>query len=326
MLLVSGGYLVTIVVAVLFGDLIAGEASRSTLKYLLAIPVPRLRLLGVKAAGGRRSILLAGLVGMAAIALLVGVLSYGPGGMQVPNGPRLDLGETLGRLALTTAVTPFGLLWAAALGLLLTVLTDSPLAAAGGVVVVAIVSTHARPGRGAEGLPALAADPLRVRVPAVPAAADRSAPGRGRARQRPALGPRARPARRVVVPPEGHHRLTRGRPRFVRGSPDRRRHVGRPSVGHMRLIVIAKECVPGRVKTRLTPLLTPVEAAALASVSLEQTLETVRQVDVAERVLLLQGDPRGLDTTGFRVEAQVRGTLDERIAAVVRDRSGDRCC
>ena len=139
-LLVSGGYLVTVVTAVLFGDLIAGEASRSTLKYLLAIPVPRLRLLGVKAVAAVL-ILLAGLIGMAAVALLVGVLSYGPGGMQIVNGPQLGLGDTIGRLALTTAVTPFGLLWAAALGLLLTVLTDSPLAAAGGVVVVAIVST-----------------------------------------------------------------------------------------------------------------------------------------------------------------------------------------
>ena len=139
-LLVSGGYLVAIVTAVLFGDLIAGEASRSTLKYLLAIPVPRLRLLGVKAAAAGL-ILIAGLVGMAVVALIVGVLSYGPGGMQVPNGPRLDLGQTVLRLALSTGVTPFGLLWAASLGLLLTVLTDSPLAAAGGVVVVAIVST-----------------------------------------------------------------------------------------------------------------------------------------------------------------------------------------
>ena len=115
-LLVSGGYLVVIVTAVLFGDLIAGEASRGTLKYLLAIPVPRLRLLGVKAAAAS-VILLAALVGMAAIALLIGVISYGPGGMQVPNGPRLDVGQTVLRLALTTAVTPFGLLWAAALGL-----------------------------------------------------------------------------------------------------------------------------------------------------------------------------------------------------------------
>lgn len=138
-LLVSGGYFVTIVTAVLFGDLIAGEASRSTLKYLLALPVPRMRLLGVKAAAAAL-ILLGGLVGMTAVALLVGVVSYGPGGMQVPNGPRLDLGQTLLRLGLSTAVTPFGLLWAAALGVLLSVLTDSPLAAAGGVVVVSIVT------------------------------------------------------------------------------------------------------------------------------------------------------------------------------------------
>lgn len=139
-LLVSGGYLVTIVAAVLFGDLIAGEASRSTLKYLLTIPVPRVRLLGVKALAAAL-ILFAGLIGMAAIALLVGVISYGPGGMQVPNGPRLDLGQTVARLALTTAVTPFGLLWAAALGILFTVLTDSPLAAAGGVVVMDILTS-----------------------------------------------------------------------------------------------------------------------------------------------------------------------------------------
>lgn len=138
-LLLSGGYLVAIVTGVLFGDLIAGEASRSTLKYLLAIPVPRLRLLGVKVVAAS-IILLGALVAMAAVALLVGVLSYGPGGMQVPNGPRLDLPETVVRLALTTAVTPFGLLWAAALGTALSVLTGSPLAAAGGVVVVAIVT------------------------------------------------------------------------------------------------------------------------------------------------------------------------------------------
>lgn len=83
----------------------------------------------------------------------------------------------------------------------------------------------------------------------------------------------------------------------------------------MRLIVIAKECLPGRVKTRLTPPLSPTEAAALALVSLEQTLRTVRSVDVDERVLLLAGDATGLDTTGFQVEPQSAGRLDERIAA-----------
>lgn len=88
----------------------------------------------------------------------------------------------------------------------------------------------------------------------------------------------------------------------------------------MRLIVIAKECLPGRVKTRLTPPLSPVEAASLAFVSLQQTLDTVRAVDVGERVLLLDGDPSDLDTTGFRVEAQAAGGLDARIAAAFDSR------
>lgn len=89
----------------------------------------------------------------------------------------------------------------------------------------------------------------------------------------------------------------------------------------MRLIVIAKECLPGRVKTRLTPILSPQEAADLALVSLQQTLRTVRSVEVDERLLLLDGDPGDLDTSGFRVEAQAAGRLDERIAAAFDARS-----
>ncbi len=138
-LVLTGGFLATLVAALLFGDLIAGEASRSTLKYLLTVPVPRLRLLGVKA-GVAAVILLAGLVALTAVALLVGVLSYGFEGIQVPGGPRLGLGDSVVRLGLTTLVAAAGLLWAAALGTLLTVVAGSPLAAAGGVVLASILS------------------------------------------------------------------------------------------------------------------------------------------------------------------------------------------
>ncbi|NEC33314.1 glycosyltransferase, partial [Streptomyces rubrogriseus] len=41
------------------------------------------------------------------------------------------------------------------------------------------------------------------------------------------------------------------------------------------LLVIAKEPRPGRVKTRLTPPFTPVEAAALAEEALADTLAVV---------------------------------------------------
>ncbi|GFE18349.1 hypothetical protein Sgleb_63960 [Streptomyces glebosus] len=57
------------------------------------------------------------------------------------------------------------------------------------------------------------------------------------------------------------------------------------------LLVIAKEPVPGRVKTRLTPPYTPQEAAALAEAALADTLHTVLKVPVRRRVLVLDGVP-----------------------------------
>ena len=55
--------------------------------------------------------------------------------------------------------------------------------------------------------------------------------------------------------------------------------------------MIAKEPVPGRVKTRLTPAFTPLEAAALAEASLTDTLDAVSRTTVARRVLALDGRP-----------------------------------
>lgn len=79
------------------------------------------------------------------------------------------------------------------------------------------------------------------------------------------------------------------------------------------VIVLAKECVPGRVKTRLTPPFSPEEAAALAAASLADTLETVRGVRADRYLLWFDGTaPEG---TGFEVGAQPAGGLDERIAA-----------
>ncbi|WP_375389327.1 DUF2064 domain-containing protein [uncultured Amnibacterium sp.] len=79
------------------------------------------------------------------------------------------------------------------------------------------------------------------------------------------------------------------------------------------VIVLAKECVPGRVKTRLTPPFSPEEAAALASASLADTLEAVGRVAADRHLLWFDGAaPRG---TGFEVVQQPSGGLDERIAA-----------
>ncbi|AZP19180.1 DUF2064 domain-containing protein [Streptomyces aquilus] len=81
------------------------------------------------------------------------------------------------------------------------------------------------------------------------------------------------------------------------------------------LLVIAKEPVPGRVKTRLTPPFTPEEAAALAEASLADTLDTVAATPADRRVLVLAGEPGPWLPPGFEVVRQCAGGLDERLAA-----------
>jgi len=85
------------------------------------------------------------------------------------------------------------------------------------------------------------------------------------------------------------------------------------------LIVIAKEPVPGRVKTRLTPPFTPIQAAALAEAALTDSLEAVAQAQVQRRVLALQGEPGPWLPPSFEVIPQRGGGLDERLAACFED-------
>ncbi|NUO42656.1 MAG: DUF2064 domain-containing protein [Streptomyces sp.] len=80
------------------------------------------------------------------------------------------------------------------------------------------------------------------------------------------------------------------------------------------LLVIAKEPVPGRVKTRLTPPFTPEEAAALAEASLADTLRTVASTPADRRLLVLSGEPGPWLPPGFDVVRQCAGGLDERLA------------
>ena len=85
------------------------------------------------------------------------------------------------------------------------------------------------------------------------------------------------------------------------------------------VVVIAKEPVPGRVKTRLTPPYTPAQAAALAEAALADTLAAVGEAPVARRVLALDGAPGGWLPPRFHVIAQRGAGLDERIAWALED-------
>ena len=88
------------------------------------------------------------------------------------------------------------------------------------------------------------------------------------------------------------------------------------------VVVIAKECVPGRVKTRLTPALSYEQAASVAFASLSDTLDVVLQVPADTRILAFDGDPDNAPDqgAGFEIIQQTCGGLDTRLAAIF-----DRC-
>lgn len=137
-LFASTGFLLVVVVALFFGDTVASEASWSSLKYLLVIPVPRLRLLGRKAVvAGLLSLL--GLLLLPLTATLVGLAAYGGGDMITPVGEALPLSTGLLRVLLATCYLAVSLSWVAGLALWLSVLTDTPLGAVGGAVLASIL-------------------------------------------------------------------------------------------------------------------------------------------------------------------------------------------
>ncbi|MFG2860453.1 DUF2064 domain-containing protein [Streptomyces sioyaensis] len=92
--------------------------------------------------------------------------------------------------------------------------------------------------------------------------------------------------------------------------------------GPTTVLVIAKEPVPGRVKTRLTPPYTPHEAAWLAEAALYDTLQAVRAMPARRRVVVLDGRPGNWLPAGFDVRPQSAGGLDERLAAAFAGSTG----
>ena len=88
------------------------------------------------------------------------------------------------------------------------------------------------------------------------------------------------------------------------------------------LIIIAKECIPGRVKTRLHPPLSLEQAAALASASLSDTFRAVSTLDASRRILLFDGNLLPLGSEPYDVIHQVSGDLDMRLGAIFDECEG----
>ncbi|CAG7653359.1 TIGR04282 family arsenosugar biosynthesis glycosyltransferase [Actinacidiphila bryophytorum] len=88
------------------------------------------------------------------------------------------------------------------------------------------------------------------------------------------------------------------------------------------LLVVAKAPVAGRVKTRLTPLFSAEQAAALAEAALGDTLAAGLAVGAGRRVVVLDGAPGAWLPPGYEVVPQVAGGLDVRLAAAFEGCAG----
>ncbi|CAM3327156.1 ABC transporter permease [Stackebrandtia soli] len=138
-LLVSSSFLIIVVVALFCGDTVASEAGWGSLRYLLAVPVPRGRLLAVKLAVGLTFSALSMLI-LTGSLLLVGTLAYGWEPLRAPLGGELAASEAVWRVLGVAGYLAITLVVVAGLAFLLSVLTDAPLAAVGGAVMLHIVS------------------------------------------------------------------------------------------------------------------------------------------------------------------------------------------
>jgi ABC-2 type transport system permease protein len=135
----SVGFLLVVMVTLFFGDTVASEASWASLRYLLAQPVPRSRLL-------RQKLIVAGALSVAANAVLplwaflVGGLFFGWSPAHSPIGGTFGGGASAWRLLIIVGYICGQLLVVAALAFLLSVSVDNPLGAVGGAVMLVVVS------------------------------------------------------------------------------------------------------------------------------------------------------------------------------------------
>ena len=89
--------------------------------------------------------------------------------------------------------------------------------------------------------------------------------------------------------------------------------------GRRTLLVIAKEPIAGRAKTRLCPPCSPTDAARVALAALSDTLATAAGASVDRRILVLDGRAGPWVPDGVTVLPQRPGGLDRRLAGAFDD-------
>jgi len=128
-----------LVVAVVSGDALAGEASTGTLRYLLVVPAGRARLLSVKYA----AIVVFSLVScllVAASALIMGVVLFPVGPVTMLSGTTMPLSQGLVRLLFVVLYVSAAMAMLGAIGLAISSLTEHPIAAIAGIMIITVAS------------------------------------------------------------------------------------------------------------------------------------------------------------------------------------------
>ncbi len=128
-----------LVMAVVSGDSLAGEAGAGTLRYLLTVPAGRTRLLTVK----YTAVVIFGLAAcllVTAVSLLMGVILFPVGPVTLLSGTTVSLGVGLLHLLYVTLYVAAAMAALGAIGLAISSLTEHPIGAIAAVLVLAVAS------------------------------------------------------------------------------------------------------------------------------------------------------------------------------------------
>ena len=128
-----------VVVAVVSGDSVAGEAGYGTLRYLLAVPAGRTRLLIVKYLAIVAWATAATFI-VAVVALLAGVVLFPVGPVTLLSGTTVSLGAGLLRVLLVTLYVCAAMAAVGAIGLAISTFTEHAIGAIAAVMILIVAS------------------------------------------------------------------------------------------------------------------------------------------------------------------------------------------
>jgi ABC-2 type transport system permease protein len=125
-------------VSAISGDSVAGEANLGTLRYLLAVPAGRTRLLVIK----YTAIVIFALAATFLVALvgtIMGLSLFGGGDMTTLSGTQIPLADSVWRLVLSSLYLAVQFSALGAIGLFISTLTEQPIGATIAIVLVDVL-------------------------------------------------------------------------------------------------------------------------------------------------------------------------------------------